>query len=84
MFALMIVGMLLGIVLLVVLIWALVRLLNGLGSSQPRQVLPTPGGQSAEDILRERYARGEIDAATFEAMLARLRGLGAGGSGEKT
>ncbi len=34
------------------------------------------GQPSALDILRQRYARGEIDAATFEQMRERLEGRG--------
>ncbi len=30
------------------------------------------GGPSAMEILRQRYARGQIDAATFDEMRARL------------
>jgi putative membrane protein len=48
------------------LVWALVRWLT----------LRSPGagapGPSALEILRQRYARGDIDAATFEQMRARL------------
>lgn len=55
-----------------VLIWALARWLGG------RTQAPTPpparNGQSALDILRERYARGEIDATAFEQMRERLEG----------
>ena len=74
--------MLLGLVLLVVLIWALVRWLNTLVPSQSNRSDARASDQSAEDILRERYARGEIDAATFEETLARIRGTGQ--PGERT
>lgn len=52
-------------------VWALVR------------VLPNQGGDnggsrseqsSSEDILKERFARGEIDAGEYENSLATLRG----------
>lgn len=33
----------------------------------------TPPGGRAEDVLRERYARGEIDDETYRRMLAELR-----------
>lgn len=68
----MIVGSLFWFAVLGVLIWALVRWLGG------RTQAPTPplakNGQSALDILRERYARGEIDATMFEQMRERLEG----------
>lgn len=68
----MIVGSLFWLAVLGVLIWALVRWLGG------RSQAPTPPSarnrQSALDILRERYARGEIDATTFEQMRERLEG----------
>ncbi|MBO0780481.1 MAG: SHOCT domain-containing protein [Ktedonobacteraceae bacterium] len=35
-----------------------------------------PGGPSALEILRQRYARGEIDGATFDQMRERLEGSG--------
>lgn len=47
-----------GIILLVVLA---VRWLSATGGHAPG-----PGGRSAVDILRERFARGEIDKAEFE------------------
>jgi putative membrane protein len=68
-------GSLLWIGLLALLIFALVRLF-----SQPRAAAapPTPapapaaGNGSAIELLRRRYAAGEIDATTFEQMLERL------------
>jgi putative membrane protein len=55
-----------------VLIWALARWLGG------RTQAPTPPAtgsrQSALDILPERYARGEIDATTYEQMREQLGG----------
>ncbi len=56
-------------------VWALVRWVSGRA--------PTSGpaaGPSAIDILEQRYARGEIDSATFEEMRARL-GASRGGQG---
>jgi len=48
------------------LVYALVRALAGSGSS--------PGGDRALEILKERYARGEIDRETFERMKRDLGG----------
>ena len=53
-----------------VLIWALVRCLDR--RTHTLTTLSTGNGQSALDILRERYAGGEIDATTFEQMRERL------------
>ena len=65
----MIVGTTLCIALLVILAWALVNWLNkkasGAGGTAPHFPL---SGQSALEILQQRYARGEIDTATFEQM----------------
>lgn len=66
-------GMVLWIALLVVLAWALIRWLdrrtNMPGSSGPT----TPAsGPSALELLRQRYARGEIDTGTFEQMREHL------------
>lgn len=78
----MLVGLLLGVIVLVLLIWVLVRWLqrSQLGSSSPAvpaQVGP-PGAHESQptpvDVLRQRYARGEIDTATFEEMQRRLEG----------
>lgn len=73
----MILGGTLWIVLLAVLIWALVRWLDRKTTSSPlyetRHDRSTPpGGPSALEILRQRYARGEIDTTTYEQMRERL------------
>ncbi len=67
----------------VLLIGAVVFLINALRSrstmhfsypqgTQPQGTQPQP--LSAMEILRERYARGEIDGATFDHMRERLEG----------
>jgi putative membrane protein len=50
------------------LVWALLRWL----STRPSSTGPT--GPSALGILQQRFARGEIDAATYEQMRERLAG----------
>ena len=70
-------GMVLWIALLVVLVWALIRWLTTKTTIAPPQDSATPvGGPSALEILRQRYARGEIDTATFEQMRERLAASG--------
>jgi putative membrane protein len=75
---LMILGMTLWILLLVGLIWALVRWLTSktTSSSLHDRRMPTIE-PSAMEILRQRYARGEIDHTTFEQMRERLEASGA-------
>ena len=51
------------------LIWALVRWITHYAA--PRGVPPVQA-MSPREILEQRYARGEIDAATFEQMRERL------------
>jgi len=55
--------------LLVVAVWALIRTVRSELSGPP---------DSAEEIAKRRYARGEIDHDTFERILTDLRGLGPG------
>jgi len=70
-------GMVLWIALLVVLVWALIRWLQRKTTvAPPQEGAPPVGGPSALEILRQRYARGEIDRATFEQMHERLAASG--------
>jgi len=50
-------------------IWALVHWLNRRSTAHGPA---TTSGPSAMEILRQRYARGEIDSATFERMREQL------------
>ncbi len=66
-------GTILWIALMVVLVWALIRWVNGRTTTPvPPYTSTPPTGPSALEILRQRYARGEIDAVTFEQMRERL------------
>ncbi len=70
---LMLLSMLLWVAVVGLLVWALVRWLAvGAGGTGAPGAGPT--GPSAIEILRQRYARGEIDATTFEQMRQRLEG----------
>jgi putative membrane protein len=67
-------GTVLWVALLVVLVWALIRWLSSKTSSPtPTMTHMPPSGPSALEILQQRYARGEIDTATFEQMRERLQ-----------
>jgi putative membrane protein len=60
-------------VLLGVAVWALVRWVSHqTRTGQSLQSDQSTAGQSAEDILRQRFARGEIDSDTFERMRRQL------------
>jgi len=83
-------GRIFMLVLLGLLIWGLIRWFSTRGRHYhmpPRYnpVPPTstpgtpPSQPSAMEILRQRYARGEIDAATFENMRERLENTGSPG-----
>jgi len=64
-------GGVLCIAILVILGWALIRWLERKGQASGTS---TPESPSALDTLNQRYARGEIDNATFEYMRERLQG----------
>src|SRR6266852_200293 len=71
----MLVGMLLVVVVLALLAWALLRWLV---DAPRRPQIPAQTGSdvpstSPLEVVRARYARGEIDTATFEDMVRRLR-----------
>jgi putative membrane protein len=57
--------------LLIAALVALVRYL--LSSSRGTDVTTSPGPGSAEDVLAERYARGEIDDGEYHRRLALIR-----------
>lgn len=78
---LMLLSSLFWLLLLAVLIGLLIRRFSGTGmSSQPPFAYrpgqppfqPSMQQASAQEILRQRFARGEIDAATFDQMRERL------------
>jgi len=74
---LMMLSMALWIALLVVLVWALIRWIDRRNTVPSTQQSGMPAsGPSAMEILRQRYARGEIDTATFEQMRERLEASG--------
>ncbi|RMG18657.1 MAG: SHOCT domain-containing protein [Deltaproteobacteria bacterium] len=54
-----------GLALLVALVWVIARAAAGPGERAR--------GESPEEILKQRYARGEIDRETYEQMLRDLR-----------
>jgi putative membrane protein len=59
--------------LLVLVIWALLRILDS-GGRGPRGADLVESRDPAEEALRERFARGEIGAAEYEDSLRTLRG----------
>lgn len=70
-------GSILWIALLVVLVWAVIRWLERKTTTPIAPSTGTPPtGPSALEILQQRYARGEIDTATYEQMHERLSASG--------
>ena len=64
-------GLLLWLAALGLIIWAVVRIIGSRGTFTRNMA---PGGPSVLEFLQQRYARGEIDAATYEQMRERLGG----------
>lgn len=64
-------GMVFWLALLGVAVWAVARWAGP--RAQHRDDHAPLANKTALDILRERYARGEIDAATFDEMRERLK-----------
>ncbi len=58
-------GWLFWIVILAVIIWAVIRLVN---ANQNREVYPGSKGEDALEVLKKRYAKGEISREEFERM----------------
>lgn len=71
------IGSLIWLVLVGVAVWAFVRWVNArTPGSAPHGVSAPSTGPSALEILRQRYARGEIDAPTFAEMRTQLESAG--------
>lgn len=64
---------LLWLALLGLAVWVLARWLLRSTAHERSQALLPPTEPSALETLRRRYARGEIDAITFEQMCERLQ-----------
>lgn len=54
-------GWIIGIIIIIAIIVVIVKAVDRSGGSRE-----TPAGKSALDILKERYARGEIDKEEFD------------------
>lgn len=65
-----ILGILFWIALIALAVWAVGRVLRSRNDDEALRHQRDP----AEETLRERYARGEIDAEEYESSLATLRG----------
>ncbi len=73
----MVLSSLFWLALVAIAVWALVRFVTRHPASSARydatrDATHVPAGPSADEILRQRFARGEIDADTFQQMRAQL------------
>ncbi|MGB3682532.1 MAG: hypothetical protein WA990_08595 [Rubrobacteraceae bacterium] len=64
-------GIIFLLLIVALVVWVLVRVLPNQGGSNDDS---RPDQSSAEDILKDRFARGQIDAEEYEDSLATLRG----------
>ncbi len=70
-------GVIFWIVAIGLIVWAISRIfVNRQSFQQGTPPMPQMGGPTAMEILQQRYARGEIDATTYEQMRERLSGGG--------
>ena len=67
------VGLLIGIALLALIIFGLVRLLSNRGGTSPDNAFNAGRRQDALDTARQRYARGEINREEFEEIERTLK-----------
>jgi putative membrane protein len=77
-------GRIFWLVILGLLVWSLIRWLSARNRHMHMPFYtpwtpPTQPQPSALEILRQRYARGEIDTATYENMRERLENSGGPG-----
>lgn len=66
----MIFGLILWVALTALIVWLLMRLFSNRRGAEH----PVARGDSAEEIVRERFARGEIGAEEYQRSLEVLRG----------
>ena len=63
-------GWILWILVIVLVVWGVKTVMESQGSGESDRRVSR--GRSALDILKERYARGEIDSGEFEEMRRKL------------
>ena len=73
-------GSLLFLALLGLIAWLVVRAVRRPGDGPPRSAR-TAGQDTAERLLADRFARGEIDEDEYRRRLATLRNVGTGPGG---
>lgn len=80
----MVLSSLFWLVLIGIAVWALVRWVSyQTRTGTGRQTDGTTAGPSAQEILRQRFARGEIDGETFERMRQQLESSGTSGTRDR-
>lgn len=66
-------GIILWVAVIALIVWAVVRIFPNQGQQQGGSGGSVPG-ETSEETLRKRFARGEIDAGEYERSLEVLRG----------